>query len=452
MVDEGHRLKNTNGSLALTALESLVCESRLLLTATPIQNVLSDFYTIANFCCPGLLGDLISFRRDFEKPISAANQRNCSILQRQEGATQARILDQLTKTFMLRRLQKDVLQSMLPRRQEVLLFCRPSTVQCSLYQKLTRSQATDDALAVLTSLRKLCSHPSLLSPKIDDPFDIAHSGKLQVLDQLLRQIRSFPANDKVVIVSNFTSALTLIERSILLPQHLSYVRLDGSTELSKRHSIVDTFNKTSAERTFCFLLSSKAGGCGLNLIGANRLIMVDPDWNPASDIQAMARIYRHGQQKPCTIYRLFTSGTVEEVICQRQIQKGNLASRAVDSKAGSLGFSKEEIQDCFTLKKCDCDTKQKVGKSWPDYNGATSISSQGCNDSPLIQVANMTNALAYVHVVNRETEQLEVTEKVEESDDRSMSSEVEWQDAHLVPSKPNLDDSPSSEEEEYEFE
>ena len=388
VVDEGHRLKNTTKSLTLTALESILCESRLVLTATPVQNVLSDFYTIADFC------------------------RNCTPQQRQRGAEQSRILDEITKTFMLRRLQKDVLKTMLPPRQEVMLFCRPSLLQCSLYHQLTSSQrkgingrgATTDALKTLTSLRKLCLHPSLLNSEEDRTTklaSIAESGKLALLDHLLVKIQSSAPDDKVVIVSNFTSALGLIERSILKPRSLSYVRLDGSTELSNRQAVVDTFNQTSSERTFAFLLSSKAGGCGLNLIGANRLIMFDPDWNPASDIQAMARVWRQGQQKACTIYRLFTSGTVEEVICQRQIQKGNLASRAVDCKKGStsLGFTKEELRDCFTLKDCACDTKQKVGDSWPPYDGPPSIVSQGCHDVPLIQVASDAAELAFVHVV-----------------------------------------------------
>lgn len=466
VVDEGHRLKNTSKSLTLTALESVSCESRLLLTATPVQNVLSDFFTIADFCCPGLLGDLNTFRREFERPISAANNKNCTLQQRQRGNEQSRILDEITQTFMLRRLQKDILQTMLPPRLEVMLFCRPSALQCSLYQQLTSSQrkgvdgcgATADALKTLTNLRKLCLHPSLLNSeeyKMPEPAIIAQSGKVTILDQLLAEIKKSAPEDKVVIVSNFTSALGLIEHSILQPRSLSYVRLDGSTELSNRQSVVDTFNKTSSERTFAFLLSSKAGGCGLNLIGANRLIMFDPDWNPASDIQAMARVWRQGQQKPCTIYRLFTSGTVEEVICQRQIQKGNLASRAVDSKKGSasLGFSKEELRDCFTLKKnCACDTKEKVGDSWPHYDGPASIVSQGCDDASLIQVASNARELAFVHVVTEAPQ--EVWSEASVDDTGSITSEEEWQDFdEMIGNGGGVDDDDnSSSDEENEFE
>lgn len=440
VVDEGHRLKNTAGSLTLTALESLHCESRLLLTATPIQNVLSDFYTIANFCNPGILGELADFRRDFERPIAAATHKNCSGAVKAKGAEQSRELEKVTKSFMLRRLQKDVLKSMLPPRTEVMLFCRPSRIQATKYQEMTALAQGDDALTTLTNLRKLCLHPDLVFAHAGSTarqvISIVQSGKLAVLDNLLTKIRSTTQGDKVVIVSNFTSALSLIQDTILKPRGLSFVRLDGSTELSNRHNLVDTFNKTSSERTFCFLLSSKAGGCGLNLIGANRLIMVDPDWNPASDIQAMARVYRQGQEKSCIIYRLFTSGTIEEVICQRQMQKGNLASQTVDSKRGSVGFSKEELKDCFTLKNVPCDTKTKLGKSWPNYEGAESIAACGCNDTPLLQLASSSLDLAFVHVVDDDSEALVFCDEdikpsgeIESGKaDGSMTSEEEWQD------------------------
>jgi hypothetical protein len=128
----------------------------------------------------------------------------------------------------------------------------------------------------------------------------------------------------------------------------------------------------------------------------------------------MGRIYRQGQTKPCTIYRLFTSGTVEEVIYQRQSQKGNLATLTVDGRGSqnSTGrFTKEEIADCFTLKEdCDCDTKRKLGSRWAAYDGADSLQSQGCTDSPLLDIAEtVSESLAFVHIVDDD-------EVVEEAD------------------------------------
>ena len=454
VVDEGHRLKNKNGSLTLTALESLPSDARLCLTATPIQNNLGEFFSLANFCSPGVLGDCAAeFARDFERPIAHANRKGASREQRQRGLAQSKELERISKTFVLRRLQKDVLKTLLKPRIETLLFCKPSPEQIRLYRSiasenrscLTESGSTSDALTALTKLRKVCSHPQLASNEDEhtsgDHSPVSLPGKLEVLDVLLQSIRREEPEDKVVIVSNFTSVLSLIESTVLKPRQLSHIRLDGTVELSKRQALVDTFNLSSAERSFCFLLSSKAGGCGLNLVGANRLVMFDPDWNPASDIQAMGRVYRQGQTKACTIYRLFTAGTVEEVIYQRQSQKGGLAALTVDrqsSKNGSSGrFTAEELADCFTLEEnCPCDTKRKVGSLWPSYDGPDCLQLRGCTDAPLLRTAQaMPEKLGHVHIVNDEEMVKVVDDDVDDANDvcdmnkrdNSSSSEDEFE-------------------------
>jgi SNF2 family DNA or RNA helicase len=282
VVDEGHRLKNAGDSVTFAALESLPSDGRLCITATPIQNNLSEFFNLANFCCPGILGpDIAYFRKYYERPIVAANQKNASHIQRVEGSIRSKELETISKLFMMRRLQKDILTTMLPPRTEVLLFCRPSKLQCQLYQSVCKTTVLsnmNEALTTLITLRKICSHPSLLDKKhtiaATHPFgatDLALSGKLVVLNDLLLQIRRHAPHDKVVIVSNFTSALSIIESLVLQPHSHSYLRLDGSTK--NRQALVDTFNRTSVEHSYCLLLSSKAGGCGLNIVGANRLFM-----------------------------------------------------------------------------------------------------------------------------------------------------------------------------------
>jgi superfamily II DNA or RNA helicase len=216
---------------------------------------------------------------------------------------------------------------------------------------------------------------------------------------LLDAIRMNSPEDKVVLVSCYTSILSLIEEMVIKPKGWAYKRLDGSTTQSDRQPLVDSFNRSTAEQSFCFLLSSKAGGMGLNLIGANRLIMFDADYNPAIDAQAMARIYRPGQTKPTFIYRLFTAGTMEEVVYQRQRHKGNLANMTVDGSttAESGKFTNEELRDCFTLKEnTRCETKKKM--KWPDYKGSDCLVSQGCNDGPIRQVA-ISNKLSFVRIV-----------------------------------------------------
>ena len=186
---------------------------------------------------------------------------------------------------MIRRLQSQVLKSILPPRSEFLLFVKPTKVQCDLYASLTKgiytdcgvssSGINDDVLTVLMKLRKICTHPDLLETKDQTSNASILSGKLFILEKLLQSIRTQNPDEKCVIVSNFTSALTIIE-SMLTKNEWTSLRLDGSTK--DRQSLVDTFNRCSADRNFIFLLSSKAGGVGLNLIGANRLVMFDPDW------------------------------------------------------------------------------------------------------------------------------------------------------------------------------
>lgn len=419
VVDEGHRLKNTSGSLTLSALNSMKCHARLLLSGTPLQNNLSEFYSIIQFVNPGILGDHNSFRRNFERPISLANSKQATQVQKAEGNSQAKALEKLTSKFMIRRLQKEVLKSLLPPRNEYLLFAKPTKIQCDIYESLTaniqiegvsNSGATEDVLTILMKLRKICTHPDLLEAKssydkscseIYDGGNSLLSGKLFILEKLLQSIRVEHPEEKCIIVSNFTTALTIIER-VISKNGWSSLRLDGSTK--DRQSLVDSFNRCTTDHSFIFLLSSKAGGCGLNLIGANRLVMFDPDWNPATDLQAMARIYRQGQQKACFIYRLFTTGTIEEIILQRQMQKGNLATIAVDAQASSGqkqrfgGFSEEELRDCFTLKKnCVSDTKLKLGNKWKDYERSNSLREEGCNDVPLLK-ATCLSELSFVHV------------------------------------------------------
>lgn len=413
VADEAHRLKNTSGSQTLSALQELPADARLCITATPIQNNLKEFWSLANFCCPGIFGDLFAFSKDFERPIQASNKKGATVQERSRGQEQSQVLGEITQKFMLRRLQKDVLKSMLPPRNEFLIFCRPSVEQENIYLETTKDVSlsysnTADALNKLMTLRKLCAHPYLLHvdkfKKITNQ-EVRLSGKLSFLDCLLRNIRIHAPEDKIVVVSNFTSVLSVVETSILRPNDMTFLRLDGTTETSKRQDIVDSFNRTSSKHSFCLLLSSKAGGCGLNLVGASRLVLVDADWNPAVDVQAMGRIYRQGQTKQCMIYRLFATGTLEEVIYQRQAQKENLSNLTFDGKAGKNSegrFTPEELADCFALKTGTvCETKRKLGSKWPEYIGPSTLHLLECQDKPLIETTEMMESVvSHIHLVD----------------------------------------------------
>merc|ERR1712176_1090960 len=243
-----------------------------------------------------------------------------------------------------------ILSKYLPIKIEQVVCCRPSPLQTAIYKSFVNSKATRAALAdnkkaavgalsSITNLKKLCNYPALIREKAEERAPgwegaLEHlgncsvrqlqpilSGKLAVLDCILASTKS-RTSDKFVLVSNYTQTLDVFEQLARLRGY-QFVRLDGSMTAKKRMKIVDRFNDPDS-KDFLFMLSSKAGGCGLNLIGANRLVMFDPDWNPANDEQAMARVWRDGQKKPVFIYRLLTTGTIEEKIFQRQTHKKSL--------------------------------------------------------------------------------------------------------------------------------
>ncbi|CAI8505740.1 unnamed protein product [Hanseniaspora opuntiae] len=154
------------------------------------------------------------------------------------------------------------------------------------------------------------------------------SGKLRVLDALLQEMST--TNDKIVIISNYTQTLDIIQDLLKYKHRLSFVRLDGSISGKERPGLVKDFN--TSPHVKCFLLSAKSGGMGLNLIGGNRLILFDNDWNPAIDQQAMGRVHRDGQKKECFIYRLVTAGMIDEKILQRQVTKINLSKKILNDQ------------------------------------------------------------------------------------------------------------------------
>ncbi|VDO32063.1 unnamed protein product [Brugia timori] len=356
--DEAHRIKNLNGRLR-EQLQILHAQRRLLLTGTPMQNDLEEFYSLVNFARPDLFISFLEFKNLCEMESTRFNE--------------------LLSEVMLRRTA-EVIHDLLPPKIDYIVWCRPSALQCSIYKNLKKFLPYDH-LTLIDALRKLCNHPFLLYqsmvvkrqtckveerefynaflqsfPNTFNAFSLSttDSGKLNVFVELLATFRE--QEEKVVIVSNFTQTLDLLEE-LCRTLYYTILRLDGSTEAKKRMEIVEEFNSLS-NKNYAFLLSAKAGGLGLNLVGANRMILFDSDWNPAVDMQAMARIWRQGQEKPCHIFRLITAGTVDEKILQRQIKKSSLNTIVEMVPVESLThFSDEELQDVFTLRDdAECET------------------------------------------------------------------------------------------------
>ena len=209
------------------------------------------------------------------------------------------------------------------------------------------------------------------------------SAKIRVLDQLLHNLHT-NTSEKIVLVSNYTSTLDLLAK-LLASLSLPFLRLDGSTPTQKRQTLVEDFNRLPAHACFAFLLSAKAGGTGLNLIGASRLVLFDVDWNPATDVQAMARIHRDGQKRHCRIYRFLLKGSLEEKIWQRQVTKIGLADSVMDHKDNVAQFSRDELRDLFRLdEESTCQTHDLLGCScggWGTPTSSTTTTSSGGDET-----------------------------------------------------------------------
>ena len=402
--DEAHRLKNINGNHTIDALNSLPAKRRVLLSGTPIQNDLQEFYAMINFVSPGLLGTPKQFQKIFADGIVKSRDNRCSEHDRRVGRKRLRQLSKLTSPLLLRRtMAHKVISDSMPAKTETLVFCTPSELQATLYkalllssetQKMIRDNKQGGAFAVIARIIKLLNHPSLLlrtdsaplsledqdngatdltlpeaaaTVAVDMEFvkrhfpadyqehSLADSGKLQFVFALLRSIKG-STTERVVLVSNYTSTLDILEVFLGILR-LKFVRLDGSVASDKRRDLVESFNRENSD-IFVFLLSSLAGGVGLNLVGANRLVLIDPSWNPAHDLQAMARIWRFGQSKRCYIYRLITSGTMEEKILQKQLRKAEFESLVVDQgdENTTRNFTSGDLKNIFILENTCCET------------------------------------------------------------------------------------------------
>ncbi|KAL2351643.1 DNA repair protein, SNF2 family [Cryomyces antarcticus] len=365
LCDEGHRLKNGE-SQTFTALTGLNVQKRVILSGTPIQNDLSEYFSLLNFANPSYLGTRNDFRKKFELPILRGRDAAGTDTDRKKGDERLAELLTLVNKFIIRRTN-DILSKYLPVKYEHVVFCNLAPFQTDLYNYFIKSPEIksllrgkgSQPLKAIGMLKKLCNHPDLLNLPDDLPGseeffpadyvpkdargrdrDVKpwYSGKMMVLDRMLARIRA-DTNDKIVLISNYTQTLDVFDK-LCRSRGYGCLRLDGTMNVNKRQKLVDKFNDPEGAE-FVFLLSSKAGGCGLNLIGANRLVLFDPDWNPAADQQALARVWRDGQKKDCFVYRFIATGTIEEKIFQRQSHKQSLSSCVVDSA--------EDVERHFTL-------------------------------------------------------------------------------------------------------
>ncbi|OJD19026.1 hypothetical protein AJ78_00977 [Emergomyces pasteurianus Ep9510] len=356
ILDEGHKIRNPDTAITIHCKE-LRTAHRLILSGTPMQNNLTELWSLFDFVFPMRLGTLVNFRNQFEFPIRQGGYANASNLQVQTAAKCAETLKDAISPYLLQRFKIDVAAD-LPKKSEQVLFCKLTKIQRSAYEAFLGSnemasilRGRREALYGIDLLRKICNHPDLpehktLSKKSNYNYGSASkSGKMQVVKSLLELWRD--TGHKTLLFAQHRIMLDILERFIKSMAGFKYQRMDGNTPIKLRQTIVDEFNNNP--ETHVFLLTTKVGGLGVNLTGADRVIIYDPDWNPSTDVQARERAWRLGQKREVTIYRLMTAGTIEEKIYHRQIFKQFLTNKILRDPKQRQTFQMSDLHDLFTL-------------------------------------------------------------------------------------------------------
>ncbi|XP_039697296.1 chromodomain-helicase-DNA-binding protein 1-like isoform X1 [Pteropus medius] len=334
VVDEAHRLKNQSSLLHKTLSEFSAAFS-LLLTGTPVQNSLRELYALLALLEPGVFPreqaeEFVQRYRDIEREPEAASE-----------------LHRLLRPFLLRRVKAEV-ASELPRKTEVVLYHGLSALQKRYYKAVLMKDldAFENEVAkkvklqnILSQLRKCVNHPYLFDGVEPEPFEIGDhlieaSGKLHLLDKLLAFLYS--RGHRVLLFSQMTQMLDILQ-DYMDYRGYSYERVDGSVRGEERHLAIKNFGQ---QPIFVFLLSTRAGGVGMNLTAADTVIFVDSDFNPHNDLQAAARAHRIGQNKSVKVIRLIGRDTVEEMVCGKATAKLQLASTVVEGGHLTLGTQK----------------------------------------------------------------------------------------------------------------
>ncbi|XP_045734246.1 DNA excision repair protein ERCC-6 isoform X1 [Mirounga angustirostris] len=368
ILDEGHKIRNPNAAVTL-ACKQFRTPHRIILSGSPMQNNLRELWSLFDFIFPGKLGTLPVFMEQFSVPITMGGYSNASPVQVKTAYKCACVLRDTINPYLLRRMKSDVKMSLsLPDKNEQVLFCRLTEEQHKVYQNFIDSKEVYRILngdmqifSGLVALRKICNHPDLFSGGPKNPKGIPddeleedqfgywkRSGKMIVVESLLKIWQR--QGQRVLLFSQSRQMLDILE-VFLRAQKYSYLKMDGTTAIASRQPLITRYNEDTS--VFVFLLTTRVGGIGVNLTGANRVIIYDPDWNPSTDTQARERAWRIGQRKQVTVYRLLTAGTIEEKIYHRQIFKQFLTNRVLKDPKQRRFFKSNDLYELFTLTSPD---------------------------------------------------------------------------------------------------
>ncbi|CDP02033.1 unnamed protein product [Coffea canephora] len=336
VVDEGHRLKNSQCKL-VKELKLLRVENRILLTGTPLQNNLTELWSLLNFILPDIFNSDQEFESWFDLSGKGSNEALREELEEKRRTQVVAKLHSILRPFLLRRLKSDV-EQMLPRKKEIILYATMTdhqknftdhllnkTLEDHLREKAASGRGMKGRLNnLMIQLRKNCNHPDLLESAFDGsyffpPVDqvVEQCGKFRLLDRLVGKL--FARQHKVLIFSQWTKILDIIDY-YFAEKGFEVCRIDGGVKLEERRRQIQEFNDVNSKYRI-FLLSTRAGGLGINLTAADTCILYDSDWNPQMDLQAMDRCHRIGQTKPVHVYRLATAQSVEGRMLKRAFSK-----------------------------------------------------------------------------------------------------------------------------------
>jgi ATP-dependent DNA helicase len=387
IIDEGQRIKNRESRM-FRELKLLPSDSRLLLSGTPIQNKLEELWSLLNFCQPNVFDDLQVFQSWFGfhsigKDISVED-----IVDQEQHQRIVTKLHEILRPFLLRRLKKDV-EISIPGKQEIVLYANMSAMQRDYYGLIEHNHLREALVALgvpeaehlsqinqQMNFRKACNHPFLFGEPLSGGQPIGNvnpdilieaSGKLKLMDRLL--VRLHGAKHRVLIFSQMTEMLTILE-DYLRHRKWKYCRIDGGVKVGDRQEAIERFNADPS--IFVFLLSTRAGGLGINLAGADTVILYDSDWNPHQDLQAQDRCHRIGQTRNVLVYRLLTVGSVEIEMLEKQISKKKLERLSIVGgdyrKAGRRSRGQMTVDDLRALLRDDVNNLQRMSRIVVDHD------------------------------------------------------------------------------------
>ncbi|XP_046970373.1 uncharacterized protein LOC124537542 [Vanessa cardui] len=466
--DEGHLLKNDCSVLAV-AMSRVVTKRRIILTGTPMQNNLREYYCMVNFVKPNLLGTYSEYSNRFENPIMNGQHRDSREEDIKLMKARTHILHKVLEGC-LQRQEASVLYPYLPKKYEYTLFITLTKCQRELYNHYLSNCTKETKQSVLKDfhvLQKIWTHPQVLHNFLTRARDDGTDTKIKVEkleDDLARedlgasedakpgaaggawephvaplQLRALDSSNKFLVVFRLlqecvelgdkvlifsTSLYTMDALEFFLRRERAwalgreYYRLDGSVPAEVRQKWCREFNAPNNVTTRLFLISTRAGCLGLNMTAANRVIILDTSWNPAHDIQSIFRVYRFGQKKDCYIYRLVAMGTMEQKIYERSVTKQAVACRVVDEQQIDRHYNMSDLSELYKLDE--------------EGAGVSAGLAAGVRDAALLRVARADAAGAALHAVHEHDSLLRGSGESGLPEDERAAAWMQFQQEHAA--------------------